>query len=268
MPVVEPARDHFRAAVVAELLVSSLLDVPAQLALVLYLAAATVAGEPAAPAAIAEPTAATAPLVPQPLAGPLRFSEAMWLRALKDCSKGSDAEDYAAAIFQTSGGRYYVPAEGERARILAARENVELAGRMAHAFALSNARHLTVALQRAPTPGDLYLAHVFGAEAAAAFIDLVVAKPRANAAEHLPELAQSAPALVSVGRTPLTLAQLYIRLTAALRRQPPEFAALAGGGTTARLALKPTVVDAPSTPTGTESERWQAEVSAADPAVQ
>ena len=148
-----------------------------------------------------------------------------------------------------------------------ARENAELAGRIAHAFALSNARHLAVALRRAPTPGDLYLAHVFGAEAAAAFIELTVAKPNADAAKHLPELAQDAPALLSVGRTPLTLAQLYIRLTAGLRQRPPELAALAGGGATTHLALKPTVMDTPipaqAPRIGPESERWLAEVSAA-----
>ena len=241
---------------------SSLLDVPAQLALVLYLAAATVSGEPArAPAGAAVPSASAVPLVAQPLAGPLRFSEAMWLKALKDGASGSETQEYAAAIFQTSGGRYYVPVEAERVRILAARESAELAGRVAQAFALNNARHMAAVLRRAPTPGDLYLAHVFGPEAATAFIELVVANPHADAAKHVPEPAQDAPALLSVGRTPLTLAQLYIRLTAALRQRPPEFAALAGGGTAARLTLKPTVMD-PHVPVPAESERWLAEVSA------
>jgi hypothetical protein len=235
---------------------------------VLYLAAVTVAGEPArAPAAVAAaPLAAAAPLVAQPLAGPLRFSEAMWLKALKDGAGGSDTQDYAASIFQTSGGRYYVPVEAERVRILAARESAELAGRIAHAFAQSNARHMAAVLRRAPTAGDLYLAHVFGPEAAAGFIRLVTAKPDADAAKHLPELAQDAPALLSVGRTPLTLAQLYIRLTAALRQRPPEFAALTGGGTAARITLKPTVMEThvpvPASRFGPESERWLAEVSA------
>jgi hypothetical protein len=206
------------------------------------------------------------PLVAQPLAGPLRFSEAIWLKALKDGAGGSDTPNYAAAIFQTSGGRYYVPVKAERARILAARESAELAGRVAHALAQSNARYMAAELRRAPTAGDLYLAHVFGPEAAAAFIELVTAKPHADAAKNLPDLAQDAPALLSVGRTPLTLAQVYIRLTAALRQRPPEFAALAGGGTTARLTLKPTVMETPvpvpASRLGPESERWLAEVSA------
>jgi hypothetical protein len=231
-----------------------------------------VAGEPARAPAVAAASAVAIPLVAQPLAGPLRFSEAMWLKALKDGASGSDKQEYAAAIFQTSSGRYYVPAEAERWRILAARENADLAGRIAHTFAQSNARQLAVALRRAPTPGDLYLAHIFGPEATAAFIELVVAKPHADAARYLPELAQGAPALFTVGRTPLTLAQLYIRLTAALRQRPPEFAALAGSGTTARLVLKPTVVDThvavPEPPLQPESELWQAEVSAAGASVQ
>jgi hypothetical protein len=249
-------------------LVSSLLDVPAQLALVLYLAAATVAGEPASAPIVSAPapSAAAAPLVVRPLAGPLRFSEAMWFKALKDGAGGSDTPDYAAAIYQTSGGRYYVPVEAERVRILAARESVELAGRVAHALAQSNARYMAGVLRRAPTAGDLYLAHVFGPEAAADFINLVTAKPDGDAAKHLPELAQDAPALLSVGRTPLTLAQLYIRLTAALRQRPPEFAALAGGGTAARLTLKPTLMEThvpvPASRFEPESERWLAEVSA------
>ena len=122
--------------------------------------------------------ASQAALVPQPLVGPFRFGEGMWLRALKESPPDQDAHDYSGSIFKTSGGRYYVPAAAERRRILKARRDAALARRVARAFAQSNARALGVALRRPPSAGELYIAHVFGPEAAINFIQLAEAKPR------------------------------------------------------------------------------------------
>src|SRR5262245_30053994 len=72
----------------------------------------------------------------EPLAGPLRFGERAWLRALHE--NGAQAEGYGSRVFVTSGGRYYVPTEVERRRILDARDNSALAARVARAAAERN----------------------------------------------------------------------------------------------------------------------------------
>jgi hypothetical protein len=190
---------------------SSLLDVPAQLALVLSLAAATPATEPPHPPPAAAPLAAIAA---EPLEGPYAFGEGIWLRVLKE-DLPKDGHGYARSIFRTSGGRYYVPRQDERRQILDARNDDALAARAARAFARANAASLRASLNRAPTAGELYLAHLFGPEAAAELIARVRARPADAAAKHVPELAKSAKDL---GRVSLTLAEFYAGLTASVAR--------------------------------------------------
>jgi hypothetical protein len=122
-------------------LLSSLLDVPAQLALVLSLAASTAGNEPpTAPVAETAAPAASIAVTPERLEGPLRFGERAWLRALKEAPTEAGADSYAARIFITSGGRFYIPTAVERRRILDARHDAALAARVARTFAESNAR--------------------------------------------------------------------------------------------------------------------------------
>ncbi len=129
---------------------SSLIDVPAQLALLLQLAAATAgsAGPGPQPAVEAAIPASQTAIVLAPLEGPFRFSERIWLRALKEGVPGPDTAEIAGSIFRTSSGRYYVPAAAERSRILRARGDTELAARVARAFAQRNAERMSVALRR------------------------------------------------------------------------------------------------------------------------
>lgn len=200
---------------------SSLLDVPAQLALALSLAASAAGHQPAGLAALALPAqGAQVIYLAEPLEGPYRFSERNWLRALKD-DMPKEASGYAARIFKTSGSRYYVPAQDERRKILKARWNATLAQRVAAAAAKRNARLLHAALRRPPRAGDLYIAHVFGPEAAIAFIELATAKPTARVARHLPGLMTAAPALFKGDGDSLTVQQAYARLTAPLSSYEP-----------------------------------------------
>jgi len=195
---------------------SSLLDVPAQLALILSLAAATGGNEPPrAPAAAPTPLAVT--LVAEPLEGPYRFSEGAWLRALKEDLPG-DTHGYASRIFCTSGGRYYVPRQNERRQILNARHDEGLAARAARAFAHANARILSARLKRAPTAGELYMAHLFGPEAAASLIARMRSNPGEPAAKYAPELVRSAKDLFGTRGASLTLTELYAKLTVQLMR--------------------------------------------------
>jgi hypothetical protein len=150
----------------------------------------------------------------------------MWLRALKE-DLPRDAHGYAQGIFRTSGGRYYVPRQTERRAILAARDDGALAARAARAFARSNARALRASLGRTPTAGDLYVAHLFGPEAAAHLIARARSHPGELATNYAPELAEKAAELFGARKRSLTLVQLYTKLTEPLahikaRAIPPE----------------------------------------------
>jgi hypothetical protein len=257
-------------------LLSSLLDVPAQLALVLTLAASGPGnGTPTAPPPLETALLASTRtlLDPQPLEGPYRFSESSWLRALREDRPAGEGQ-YSGRIFKTSGGRYYVPVAAERRQILEARANDALAGRAAEAFATNNAARMRAALHRAATAGDLYIAHVFGPETALAFIRLADARPNEFAAKQVPGLAQSAPELLATDDSPLTLAQLYKRLTEPMRKYARSAVAQAALRARAReqaaaLDLKPTLAEATQPAVApAETRAWRAEVSASAGAVQ
>ena len=253
---------------------SSLLDVPAQLALVLSLAASSAGNDPpAAPPQTAVVAPAQAPFDLHALEGPFRFSEDIWLRALREgLPAGEGQADYSGRIFKTSSGRFYVPSAAERRRILDARLNAALAKRVAETFAQNNALRMRAALRRRPTAGDLYIAHVFGPEAAISFIELVDAKPQEIAARQMPELAQSAPGLLYEAGAPLTLAQVYKRLTDPMRKYARSAGVMAAMHAQAKredsLALKPTLAEASQSAATSTSARpaalaWRAEVSLA-----
>jgi hypothetical protein len=227
---------------------SPLLEVPAQLALVLTLAASG----PSEGAPIAPPTSAAAiastqlQLTPEPLEGPYRFSETSWLRALREDLPSSDPlAAFSGRVFKTSGGRYYVPDAADRGAILASRTNAALAGRVAETFAERNAARMRVALRRPLSGGDLLIAHVFGSDAAIALIRQVEAHPNDPAAQSAPDLISTAPE-PETGTPPLTLAQLYNRLTEPMRIFARTAAAREALSARAReqeaaLYLKPTI---------------------------
>jgi hypothetical protein len=260
-------------------LLSPLFEVPAQLALVLTLAASGPGGgTPTAPLPETAAIPSSQSLDPQPLEGPYRFSESNWLRALReDLPAGEGQPDYSGRIFKTSGGRYYVPAAAERRQILDARANPALAGRAAQAFAADNAARMRAGLHRPATGGELYIAHVFGPEAAISFIMLAETRPSELAANLAPGLAQSAPELVKTDGAPLTLAQLYMRLTEPMRKYARSGSAIAARQTradqqAAALDLKPTIPDVAQPQTASASPHadsfaWHAEVSESGGAV-
>jgi hypothetical protein len=237
---------------------SSLFDVPAQLAMLLSLAASTAAPEPSAGMAEFATPAADIAMVSEPLKGPMRFGERAWLRALHENAK--EAETIGARVFVTSGGRYYMPSPNDRDRILAARNDTEVAARIARAGAERNAARMRAALRRSPTAGDLYIAHVFGAATAIRLLKAVGEAPDAALTKRIPELAGSAAELSGdSANAPITVGQFYRRLSGALH-EPPRLVA---------IGLRPTVADAPREDLAAELEEgaktiaWQAQVNVA-----
>jgi hypothetical protein len=236
---------------------SSLFDVPAQLAMLLSLAASTAATEPSAGVAELAAPAAGVAILSEPLEGPLRFGERVWLRALHENTK--EAETIGARVFVTSGGRYYMPSPNDRSRILAARNDTELAARVARAAADRNAARMRAALLRSPTAGDLYIAHVFGAETAIGLLKAASEAPNAALKDRFPALASSAAEASGDTKAPITVGQFYRRLSGALR-EPPRLVA---------IGLRPTIADAPRPDIAAEQEEgaktiaWQTQVNLA-----
>ena len=244
---------------------SSLFEVPAQLALVLTLAASGPGdGIRAAPPPVE--TAAIAPtqvlLDFRQLEGPYRFSESNWLRALREdlpaeaalpVYSGAYLQDEQWAVLRAGGGG--APSDPRRACKCGSR----------------GSRRASVRRRQCLTPADCpasagdggrpHIAHVFGPEAAIAFIRQAEATPNDPAARQAPDLVPSEPESES-GTPPLTLAQLYNRVTDPLRkfsRCAAAQAALRAREQAAALDLKPTIAEvAPPAP---EPLAWRAEIS-------
>lgn len=232
---------------------SSLFEIPAQLAMLLSLAASTAGHDAPVEASKAFPSAA--PELVEPIEGPLRFTERGWMRALYE--NQAEADGLGARIFVTSGGRYYVPVAGDRRRILETRQNAEIASRVTSVAAVRDAARIRSALMRAPAAGDLYVAHVFGSETAISLIREVGRAPDAPLKESFPMLA-ALPEVQGNGAPP-TVAQFYRRLSAALG-EPPRLVA---------IGLRPPVVDPEPDQRNAESPArdsivtWQAKVDIA-----
>ncbi len=135
------------------------------------------------------------------------------------------AETIGARVFVTSGGRYYLPTPADRPRVMAARADDDFAARIAYSAAVRNAAVMRSALHRAPTAGDLYIAHVFGAPTAIELIAAVDEAPDAALEQRFPTLIGSAAAMATESKDAVTVAQFYRRLSGAVR-EPPRLVAI------------------------------------------
>ena len=174
----------------------------------------------AASSAATDPTAAVAELAAPPRTSPLQRSRSRDRCAsaiapgCARCTRTSKKpRRIGARVFVTSGGRYYVPPPSDRGRILAARNDDEFAARIARAAPSAMPRACAQRCIESPTAGDLYIAHVFGAEAAISLLEAAVETPDAPLAKHFPELA-AAPLRSPEIKAPITVGQFYRRFPA------------------------------------------------------
>ena len=222
--------------------------------MLLSLAASSAAPEPTAAVLDTVMPAAVMPLA-EPLDGPLRLGELSWLRTLHE--NPAEAEAIGGRVFVTSGGRYYVPNIAVRNRILEARADPAIATRVTRAAAGHNAARMYSALHRKPTAGDLYIAHVFGPEAAISLLKAAGETPDADLQTRFPALAASTAQAEPALPAPVTVGQFYRRLAGAVT-EPPRLVA---------IGLRPTLLETP--PAIAEREEtapsidWQAKVDVA-----
>jgi len=123
--------------------------------------------------------------------GLFQFVEQTWLGTLKQSGPALGYGRYADAITRTASGHYQVADLAVRREILKLRNDPTANALMAGAFTSANASYLTQQLGRAPSEGELYIAHFLGAGGAAKLIKLAASNPIAKAADFFANAAHA-----------------------------------------------------------------------------
>jgi len=123
--------------------------------------------------------------------GLFQFIDQTWLTTLKEAGPALGYGSYANAIKQLPSGRYEVVDPSMRQRIMALRNDPTANAAMAGAFTRANAQQLTQRIGRAPSDGELYIAHFLGPSGASRLISLASNNPQASAANAFPGAARA-----------------------------------------------------------------------------
>src|SRR5271168_472923 len=123
--------------------------------------------------------------------GLFQFVEQTWLGTMKQSGPALGYDRYAAAITKSASGHYVVHDPALRSEILKLRDDPTANAVMAGAFTQANAALLSQKLGRAPSEGELYIAHFLGAGGAARLVSLAAGSPHASAAGYFPNAAQA-----------------------------------------------------------------------------
>lgn len=161
--------------------------------------------------------------------GLFQFIETTWLATIKQAGAALGLGRYADAITQTASGNYEVRDPGMRSEILKLRNDPNANALMAGAFTKGNVSALSERLGRAPSEGELYIAHFLGVGGGARLIGLAGSNPSARAADYFPNAAQANPSIFydRASGAPRSLAQVRDILTARydVARSSQDFAA-------------------------------------------
>jgi Transglycosylase SLT domain len=123
--------------------------------------------------------------------GLFQFIDQTWLATVKQSGASLGYGRYADAIVRTSSGRYVVPNGAMRRAVMNLRYDPSANAAMAGAFTKANADRLTRALGRAPTDGELYIAHMLGQSGAVKLITSAENAPQSDAARLFPHAARA-----------------------------------------------------------------------------
>jgi hypothetical protein len=123
--------------------------------------------------------------------GLFQFIDQTWLTTLKEAGTSLGFGRYADAIARQPSGRYEITDASKAREIMALRNDPAANAAMAGAFTRQNAEMLTERLGRAPTDGELYIAHFLGPAGAGRLITLAANSPGASAANEFPGAARA-----------------------------------------------------------------------------
>jgi hypothetical protein len=146
--------------------------------------------------------------------GLYQFIEQTWLGTLKAGGAAAGYGGYADAISRNADGHYEVSDPTKRAAIMQLRSDPSASAMMAGAFTRANADQLQSAIGRAPSEGELYIAHFLGPDGAAKLIAAAGAQPKVSAADMFPQAAGANRSIFYDGAgRPRSAADVYAKLT-------------------------------------------------------
>jgi hypothetical protein len=121
--------------------------------------------------------------------GLYQFIDQTWLATVKEAGPSHGLGRYAAAIVQADDGHFDVPDPAMRNAIMKLRADPSVSAVMAGAFTRNNSALLSSALGRAPTEGELYIAHFLGRDGASKLVSAAASRPQPAAADLFPQAA-------------------------------------------------------------------------------
>lgn len=145
--------------------------------------------------------------------GLFQFIDQTWLLAVAKWGARHGLALEAASIRIGDDGRAFVPDAARRREILLLRYDPLLSARMAAEFAAENDAHLTRALRRRPSSGELYAAHLLGARGATVLIQTAYRRPDYPAAALLPAAAAKNKRLFYRNGFPRSASELLLSLS-------------------------------------------------------
>jgi hypothetical protein len=146
--------------------------------------------------------------------GLFQFIDQTWFATMKAAGSALGLSRYADSIVQGSDGRFDVPNPVMKHEIMKLRSDPKVSAMLAGAFSRSNHSQLAAELGRAPSEGELYIAHFLGADGAARLIGAAIQHPNATAADVFPSAARSnRPIFYDRGGNPRSVLGVYRLLT-------------------------------------------------------
>jgi hypothetical protein len=123
--------------------------------------------------------------------GLYQFIDQTWLGTMKAAGRALGLDRFAAAISRGENGRFEVQDATARQAIMNLRGDAKVSALLAGQNAQANAAQLKDGLGRAPTEGELYIAHFMGADGATRLIDAATHRPDTRGADLFPSAAQA-----------------------------------------------------------------------------
>jgi hypothetical protein len=172
--------------------------------------------------------------------GLFQFLEATWFQVLKSHGEKHGFGDAADAI-KSVDGRLKVEDPDEKAWILGLRQDPFLSALMACEMVKQSRERLIQQTQRAPTEGELYLAHFLGTNGAGRLLKLMAANPSEKATKAFPSAAGANKAVFSADakkpKQETTVAQLHARISSMIDKRLSRYSSLATEARGDRLDL-------------------------------
>lgn len=141
--------------------------------------------------------------------GLFQFIEDTWLMTMKDQGAQYGLSKYSDKISQSSNGKYFVSDNAARKEILDLRNNPEIASVMAGAYSQQNSDYMQDKLGRAPSQGELYMAHFLGPSGAEKMIRMAKSHPNTQAAKAFPSAAKANPAIFKSPKGTRSMSEVY-----------------------------------------------------------